>query len=566
MKKKTIEELSTKTDDHEFYFSAPEGYKRGKTKYVVITGSVISGVGKGTFSSCIGTVLELFHNFRVSPIKFDGYLNCDAGTLNPFRHGEVFVLDDGTECDLDLGSYERMINKDFSGDNYLTSGKIFKSIIDKERAGEYLGRDVQFIPHVTGEIKRFLRKLGMKTRADIVLVEVGGTTGDLENSYFTEAMRELSYEEGKENVFFINVTYILEPPSLGEHKSKAAQLGIKNLMSLGVQPDMIICRSEMPVSERIREKISIYSNVPLPRVINCNDVKNIYRIPLSLMEKGVDTEIMNSMNLKKGESTNRENLKKWKELAEKRENPKRRVKIGIVGKYTNVHDSYLSILKALEHAGSHLETKVEIDWVETTRIGEGEVGNRLKGLDGIIIPGGFGKRGIEGKIMCSKYAREKGIPYLGLCLGFQIALIDFARNVCDIRDADSTEMNPGTKSPVIDILPEQKKIEGLGGNMRLGGKDIEIKKGTLAHKIYGRDMIRKRFRHRYECNPEYIEIFEKNGMVFSGKHPKYEITQILEIPDHPFFMATQYHAEFTSKTLEPEPVFIGFVKACLKNK
>ncbi|MBN2042314.1 MAG: CTP synthase (glutamine hydrolyzing) [Candidatus Aenigmarchaeota archaeon] len=561
-----MEELSARTDEHEFYLSAPKGYRVGKTKYVVITGSVISGVGKGTFSSCIGTILSLFHGFRVSPIKFDGYLNCDAGTLNPFRHGEVFVLDDGTECDLDLGSYERMLNKNLSKDNYLTSGKIFKMIIDKERAGGYLGRDVQFIPHVTGEIKGFLRNLASKTDADIVLVEVGGTVGDLENSYFIEAMRELSYEEGRENVFFINVTYILEPRSLGEHKSKAAQLGVKSLMSLGVQPNMIICRSENPVNEKVREKISIFSNVPLSRVVNCYDVGNMYSIPLFLMESGVDKEIINSLNLKKWEKIDEINLGKWKQLAKKTENPVNEVTVGITGKYTNVHDSYISIIKALEHSGSYSGTKVNIRWIETTEIenGENDINEVMKGLDGIIIPGGFGKRGIEGKIMCAKYARENNIPYLGLCLGFQIALMEFARNVCGIKDADSTEMNPDTKSPVVDILPEQKKIEGLGGNMRLGGKDVEVKKGTLAHKLYGKDMVRKRFRHRFECNPEYIQTLERNGLVFSGKHPKYPIMQILEIPKHPFFLATQYHAEFTSKTLHPEPLFSGFLKACMK--
>ncbi len=568
MKKEIMEELSTKTDDHEFYFSAPKGYTPGKTKYVIITGSVISGVGKGTFSSCIGNILSLFHGYKVSPIKFDGYLNCDAGTLNPFRHGEVFVLDDGTECDLDLGSYERMINENLSKDNYLTSGKIFKMIIDKEREGGYLGRDVQFIPHVTGEIKGFLRSLAVKSEADIVLVEVGGTVGDLENSYFIEAMRELSYEEGRENVFFINVTYILEPRSLGEHKSKAAQLGIKNLMSLGVQPNMVICRSEKPVNQKVREKISIYSNVPVSRVVNCYDVENIYKIPVFLMDNGVDKEIIRCLGMKNNSDINRDNFGKWSQLIKKIEMKDKEITVGMIGKYTNVHDSYLSILNALEHTSPYVGAKVNVKWIETTEIEKGKkkMEDAMKGLDGIIIPGGFGKRGIEGKIMFAKYARENNIPYLGLCLGFQIALLDFARNVCGITDANSTEMDPNTKSPVVDILPEQKKIEGLGGNMRLGGKDVEVKKGTLAHKLYGKDIVRKRFRHRFECNPKYIETFEKNGLVFSGKHPKYPIMQILEIPKHPFFVATQYHAEFTSKPLEPEPLFLGFLEACVKEK
>ena len=556
--------ISRKTDDSEFFTSFPKGYEKGKTKFIVITGTVISGVGKGTFSSSIGTLLKLFHGFRVSPVKFDGYLNYDAGTLNPFRHGEVFVLDDGTECDLDLGTYERMMNANFSKDNYLTSGKIFKMIIDKERAGKYLGRDVQFIPHVTGEIKGFLRSLAVKSDAEIVLVEVGGTVGDIENSYFLEAMRELAYEEGKENVCFVTVTYILQPHSLGEHKSKAAQLGLKTLMGIGIQPDIVICRSENPVNEKIREKISVYSNVPVERVISCYDIDNIYKIPVFLQETGIDEEIIKILRLPRRDGNDRAEFKKWNELMEKINSAHREVTIGIAGKYTSVHDSYLSILKAIEHTSPYLGIKPKIQWIEATHITPENVKQKLEGVDGIIVPGGFGERGTEGKIECIRYARENDLPYFGLCFGFQMAVIEFARNVCRLEGANSTEIDDETKHPVIYILPEQEEIKSLGGTMRLGGFDLNIEKGSFAHKLYGKNSARERFRHRWNVNPKYIEILEKNGMVFSGKAPEKKIMQILELPDKRFFLGTQFHPELTSRPISPHPLFRGFLEACLK--
>lgn len=561
---KEMGSLSEMSDEHEFYVNMPKGYQKGRTKFIIISGSVISGVGKGTFSSCLGNLLRLCYGFKVSPVKFDGYLNFDAGTLNPFRHGEVFVLDDGTECDLDLGTYERMLNKNLTKDNYLTAGKIFKMIIDKERRGDFLGRDVQFIPHVTGEIKGFLRELAVKTKADIVLVEVGGTVGDIENSYFLEAMRELAYEEGRENVCFINVVYILEPGSLGEQKSKAAQLGIKSLMGIGIQPDIIVCRSENPVKEKVREKISIYSNVPMSRVLNSLDVKSIYEIPIFLKKQGVDREVLNILGLKRNACESKE-FSKWKALVDKINRVNKPLHIGITGKYTNVHDSYLSILKALEHTAPHFGASVNVKWIDTTGVDSGNVKDELSGLDGIIVPGGFGARGTEGKIECIKYAREKGIPFLGLCYGFQMAALDFARNVCGLKGANTTEIDPNTKDPVICILPEQEEIEELGGTMRLGGHEVVVKGGTRAHKLYGKELVRERFRHRYNMNTKYIDILEKGGMVFSGMAPKKRIMQILELPDHKFFIATQFHPEFTSKPLEPNPLFMGFLDACTKN-
>jgi CTP synthase len=480
----------------------------------------------------------------------------------------VFVLDDGTECDLDLGSYERFLGKSLAKGNYLTGGKIFKQIIDRERAGLFLGRDVQFIPHVTGEIKKFVRVLAINTDADVVMIEVGGTAGDLENSYFIEAMRELAYEEGKENVCFVNVTYIMKPSILGEQKSKAAQLGIRTIMSLGISPDLVVCRSGEPVREGIRKKISIVANVPLNRVISSSNVDTIYDVPVNLHEMGVDKEVFGILSLNPIKSPG-DMLKKWKVMADNLKNQEKEVTIGITGKYTTVHDSYISILKALEHCSSHLKAKVNVRWIETTDIEEGKTTaeEALKGIDGVIVPGGFGKRGAEGKIKCIEHLRKNKIPYLGICFGFQMAVIEFARNVCGIDEANSTEISPECFNPVISILPEQKKIEGLGGNMRLGGKDIEIKEGTMAYELYGKNKtVRERFRHRYEVDPKYIGALEKNGMIFSGKAPNQPIMQILELKNHPYFIGVQYHPCFTSRPLTPNPLFMGLVNAALQAK
>ncbi|MFH1978227.1 MAG: CTP synthase (glutamine hydrolyzing) [Candidatus Aenigmatarchaeota archaeon] len=559
---KILKDISDKTFEHEFYNNLPSGYKKGKTKYIVVTGSVISGIGKGTFTACLGNILKLHHGFKVAPIKFDGYLNYDAGTLNPFRHGEVFVLNDGTECDLDLGSYERMISTNLTKSNYLTAGKIFKDLIDKERAGKYLGRDVQFIPHVTGEIKSFVRNLAVESDADVVLIEVGGTVGDLENGYFIEAMRELAYEDGKENVCFVNVVYILEPGYMGEQKSKAAQLGLKSLMSMGIQPNIIVCRSENPITTTIKEKISVYSNVPVDQIVNAMDANNIYKIPIVLKDMGVDETVIRLLNLKK--KNNGSDFAKWQKFADKMTEKNKEVTIGITGKYTNVHDSYISIIKALEHSAPYVGAKVKMKWIETTDVTKDNVASKLDNVDGIIVPGGFGTRGAEGKIECIRYARENKLPYFGLCYGFQMALVEYARNVCKLEGANSTEIDDKAKYPVIDILPEQKEIQNLGGTMRLGGHDVVIKKGTRTHKLLGSDTVVRRFRHRFECNPEYIETFEKNGIVFSGRAKDKRIMQILELPGHPFFFGVQFHPEFTSRPLDPDPMYVEFIKVAME--
>ncbi len=553
--------------EHEFYSSFPKNYQIGKTKYIIITGSVMSGVGKGTFSSCLATLLTC-HGLKVSPIKFDGYLNYDAGTLNPYRHGEVFVLDDGTECDLDLGSYERFLNRDLANENYLTAGKIFKIIIDKERAGKYLGRDVQFIPHVTGEIKNFLRDLAVKTDADVVLVEVGGTVGDLENSYFIEATRELRYEEGKDNVCFINVTYIIKPKSLGEFKSKPAQLGIRKLKELGIQPDIIICRSEAPIGKNVMEKISIYSDVPVKRIHNLYDISNVYEIPLSLREKGLDKSVFEILNIKSKNVKTEINFSDWEDYVDKIRNREKEITIGIVGKYTFVHDSYISILKALEHAGPYLGTKVKIKWIESSDFdSEKNIRDILKDIDGLIVPGGFGKRGIEGKIKAIQYARENKIPFLGLCLGMQLAVIEFARNVCGLDKANSTEFDANTSFPVIDFIPEQVKLirkSKYGATMRLGAYPAILKDDSLIKNLYNKNKISERHRHRYEVNPKFIEILEKSGLIFSGRSPDGVLMEFMEIKNHPCFIATQSHPEFKSRPLKASPMFFKLVKAALQ--
>ncbi len=563
--KEMLVKASKKTEGSEFYNNLPSGYVPGKTKYVVITGSVISGVGKGTFSSCLGNMLKVFSGFNVVPMKFECYLNYDSGTLNPYRHGEVFVLDDGTETDLDLGTYERMLNRNLDNLSFVTMGRVFKSIIDKERAGHYLGRDVEFIPHATGEIKNFARSLALKNDADIVLIEIGGTVGEIQNQLYLEAMRELAFEEGPGSVCFVNVTYVLEPHSLGEQKSKAAQLGIKTLMSMGIQPDIIVCRSENPISEKIKEKIAIHSNVPVERTIGFHDTRNIYKFPILLREAGLDKYVMDILNLDPRKKLPEE-ARLWEKLAFGMDQENNELVIGMTGKYTTVHDSYMSILKALEHTAPHLGAKVRIKWIETTKVNHDNVAKAMEGVDGVIVPGGFGSRGTEGKVECVRYARENDIPYLGLCYGFQMAVLDFARNVAGISGANSTEIDPDTKEPYICILPEQEEIKGLGGTMRLGGFDMTVKPGTLAHKLYGKSKVRERFRHRYNVNTKCIDTLEKHGLVFSGMAPEKRIMQILEYPKNRFHLGTQFHPEFTSRPLSPNPLFRGFLEACLDGR
>lgn len=552
-------------DDTEFYTPMPPGYRRGHTKYVVVVGTVMSGLGKGIFASSLARLLK-DKGLSVAPIKMEGYLNIDSGTLNPYRHGEVFILDDGMETDMDLGTYERLLDQDLSAANFTTNGQILSNVLRKEREGGYLGRDVQVIPHVTGEIKLKLRELAVKSNADVVFVEVGGTVGDYENSFYLESCRQLAFEEGEGSVCFVALTYVLEPGALGEQKSKAAQLGIKRLMEAGMMPNIIACRASNPVNDKVRQKISMYTNVPMRRVFSMHDVESIYLVPDALREAGIDREVLGILDIHDRVDQRREDQERdrWRNFVNKIGRGKKDITLAVTGKYTSLRDAYASILKACEHCSVQLGVNVQLRWLDTTLIDDANVAKRLDDVHGIIVPGGFGIRGTEGKIACIKYARENRMPYLGLCLGFQMAVIEYARNVCGLEGANSTEFDPKCAHPVIDILPEQKKIEGLGGNMRLGGKDVELAPGSFAAELFGNvPTTRLRFRHRYEVDPKYIQTLTEHGMVFSGKHPVHPIMQILELPRsvHPFFVGTQAHPELTSRPLRPSPLFMGLVKA-----
>jgi len=555
------------SEETEFFTPMPAGYEPGKTKYVIVVGTVMSGLGKGIFSSSLAKILQ-DKGLVVAPLKLEGYLNRDSGTLNPFRHGEVFVLDDGMECDMDLGTYERMLNQDLSRLNFTTSGQIFSSVLEKEREGRYLGRDVQMIPHVTGEVKLRLRELATAAEADVVFVEIGGTVGDVENAYFIEAVREMSYEEGPANFCFVALTYIVAPTALGEQKSKPAQLNLKLLNAAGIHPNIIACRAASPVSTKVREKIALFANVPMERVFSMHDCDSVYVIPEMLRGAGIDVAVIDLLGLSdKTDSAAEESARKtWASYITRFRGALHPVTIGIIGKYTTVRDSYASIIHAIEHAGAYTGAKVQLEWVDSADLSDANVADRLRGLHGVIVPGGFGVRGVDGKIACVKYVREHGIPYLGLCYGMQIAVIEFARNVCGLTHACSTEIEPDCPQPVIDLLPEQKKIEGLGGNMRLGGFDLVLSPGSMIAELCGgAERVRLRFRHRYEVDPKYVAALEEHGLIFSGRSPDHPIMQVLELPrsKHPFFLATQAHPELTSRPLRPQPMFIGLVRAAL---
>ncbi len=564
-----LSSLSNTSHETEFYTPFPQGYQKGKTKFVVVLGTVMSGLGKGIFSSSLAKILK-DKGLRVAPIKMEGYLNIDSGTLNPFRHGEVFVLDDGMETDMDLGTYERMLDENLSRKNFTTSGQIFTRILDRERMGQYLGRDVQMIPHVTGEVKHSLRELAMASNADVVFVEVGGTVGDHENGYFIEAIRELAYEEGEHSVCIVALTYIIEPQSLGEQKSKAAQLGLKQVMQAGLQPQIIGCRCPTPVNDKVREKISMFSNVAMRRVFSMHDVESIYMVPEMLHDAGLDREVLTLLNLhdRVNQKSEDQARRKWQGFVDRMITPREKsVTIAVTGKYASLRDAYASIDKALEHCGVHAACRVNIQWLDTTEITARNVADVLRSCHGVIVPGGFGSRGAEGKIECVRFVRENHIPFLGICLGFQMAVIEYARNVCGLQGANSTEFDPSCPHPVIDILPEQKKIEGLGGNMRLGGKDVILREGSGISRLYNNAAkIRLRFRHRYEVEPRYIARLEEHGLIFGGHAPNQPIMQMLELPTdiHPYFFGTQAHPCLTSRPLSPDAMFMGLITAALR--
>lgn len=563
---KVLASLTHATDDTEFFTPMPTSYRPGQTKYVVVFGTVMSGLGKGIFSSSLAKIMQ-DKGLSVAPIKMEGYLNLDSGTLNPYRHGEAFVLDDGLECDMDLGTYERMLNMNLSRRNFTTSGQIFSSVLEKERQGRYLGRDVQMIPHVTGEVKLRLRELAVTSRADVIFLEIGGTVGDVENAYFIEAVREMSYEEGPRNFCFVALTYIIEPNILGEQKSKPAQLNLKLLNAAGIHPHIIGCRASAPVTKKVREKIALFASVPMERVFSMHDCDSVYVVPEMLRGAGIDAAVIELLDLGGQVDTAAEEKARriWADYITRFRGAQHPLTVGIIGKYTSVRDSYASIIQAIEHAGTHVGAKVQLEWVDSSDLTDDNAAERLKNLHGMIVPGGFGFRGVDGKISAVRYAREQGLPFLGLCYGMQIAVIEFARNVCGLTHASSTEIEPDCPQPVIDFLPEQKQIEGLGGNMRLGGFDVALTPGSQVAELFGSDRARLRFRHRYEVNPEFIEALEKGGMVFSGRSPTQPIMQVLELPRrvHPFFVATQAHPELTSRPLTPHPLFLGLVRAAL---
>lgn len=521
----------------------------------------MSGIGKGIATASVGKILQS-KSYKVSIIKIDPYLNQDAGTMNPIEHGEVFVLDDGGEVDMDFGHYSRYMGINLTREHNITTGKIFQRVLEKERRGDYLGQTVQIIPHVTNEIKATIREIAKKDNADILITEIGGTTGDIENMSFLEAARQMKAEEPG-NILFLHVTLVPDLNVVGEQKTKPTQHSVRMLREAGIEPDVIIGRSKEKLSEKTKKKIALFCNVREDAVVSSPDRASIYEIPLVLEEEKLSETILRKLKKRPKKS----NLTRWKRLVSQINNPKAEVTIAIAGKYTKLHDSYVSIAEALKHAGAKYSAKINIEWLETDEFEASPAKlEELKKVDGIIIPGGFGARGTTGKILAIEYARKNKIPLLGLCYGFQISVIEYARNVAGLQNANSTEIDPQTPHPVIDILPEQKNISKLGGTMRLGAYPAQLLKGSKARELYGQDLIYERHRHRYEVNPKYIEALEKAGLVFSGRNPDAPLMEMLELPNHPFFVGTQAHPEFKSTLENPSPLFVGLVQAALKRK
>jgi len=532
-------------------------------KIIVVTGGVMSGLGKGIAAASIGRVLQS-KGYKLSAIKIDPYLNQDAGTMNPIEHGEVFVLDDGGEVDMDFGHYSRFLNIDLTSDHNITTGKIYKRVMEKERRGDYLGQTVQVIPHVTNEIKVWIKELAKKDDADILIVEVGGTTGDIENLPFLEAVRQMKAEEPG-NVLFVHLTLVPDLSVVGEQKTKPTQHSVKMLREVGIDPDIIIGRSTEPLLQDTKRKIALFCNVKEESVISSPDCETIYEVPLVFETEQLSETILRKFRL----SAKTTDLNNWKKLVNriKSSSDKPSVKIALTGKYTKLHDSYVSILESLKHAGAHQNIFIEPVWIETDEFEKDS--SKLKALDevdGIVVPGGFGARGTEGKILAIKYARENSIPFLGLCYGMQLATIEYARNVCGIKNASSTEIDQESPAPVIDILPEQKDLDSMGGTMRLGAYPTRLEKGTKARDIYGKELIYERHRHRYEVNPEFIASLEEKGLVFCGKHPERNLMEMIELKEHPYFIASQFHPEFKSSLERPAPLFKGLVKAAQERR
>ena len=531
------------------------------TKYIFVTGGVTSSLGKGIIAASLAKLLQA-RGFTVTIQKLDPYINIDPGTLNPYEHGECYVTEDGAETDLDLGHYERFLNVPTSQANNVTTGRIYQSVIEKERKGEYLGKTVQVIPHITDEIKNRIKILGKTGQFQFVITEIGGTVGDIESLPYIEAVRQLKWELG-EDCTVIHLTLLPYLATSGELKTKPTQHSVKLLLEYGVQPDILVCRSEHEISSDIRRKIALFCNVSPDAVIEALDAPTIYEVPLLMEKEKLDEIVLKKLNITKITEVK---LDKWKHFLNKFYNPTKEVTIGLVGKYVELKESYKSIAEAFIHAGAVNDCKVKVEWIHSDSLTEENIVEKFKNLQGILVAPGFGNRGIEGKIIAIKYARENKIPFLGICLGMQCAVIEFARNVLGLKDAHSREMNPATSAPVIDLLEAQKNISHMGGTMRLGSYPCRLVEGTLAHRIYGKININERHRHRYEFNNDYVKSFKDAGMVLSGLNPNADLAEIIEIPSHPFFIGVQFHPEYKSTVENPHPLFVSFVKASLGEK
>lgn len=532
------------------------------TKYIFITGGVTSSLGKGIIAASLGKLLQS-RGITVTIQKFDPYLNIDPGTLNPYEHGECYVTDDGAETDLDLGHYERFLNVPTSQINNITTGRIYNNVITKERKGEFLGKTVQVIPHITDEIKCNFYKLGQDGKFDVVITEIGGCVGDIESLPFIEAVRQARWDLGPNNFLSIHLTLIPYLKAAKELKTKPTQHSVKQLLEAGIQPDILVCRTEYHLPAEVKKKLALFCNVQINNVIEAMDADSIYDVPLLMKKEKLDERVMSKLKLT---SKNPLDLESWKDFLGKLKNPTQEVTIGLVGKYVSLPDSYKSIIESFTHAGASIECHVNLKLISSEEINSDNLQSKLEELDGILVAPGFGERGFEGKIETVRYARENNVPFLGICLGMQVAVIEFARNVLKLADANSTEMDPNTSNPVIALMEEQKKVDQMGGTMRLGSYACDLKKSSKAFSAYGKQKIQERHRHRYEFNNEYLEMIESKGMIASGKNPETGLVEIMEIKNHPWFVGVQFHPEYKSTVLNPQPLFVNFIQAAIDNK
>ncbi|MCL5283318.1 MAG: CTP synthase [Armatimonadetes bacterium] len=529
-------------------------------KYIFVTGGVVSSIGKGITSASLGRLLRN-RGFRVTMQKLDPYINVDAGTMNPYQHGEVFVTDDGAETDLDLGHYERFVDVNLTHHSSVTTGGVYSEVINKERRGDYLGGCVQMIPHITNEIKDRILQVGDAGDAEVVIAEIGGTVGDIEGQPFLEAIRQFRKDVGHENVMYVHVTLIPYVGPWGEVKTKPTQHSVIKLREIGIQPDVLICRTKLPLSNEMREKISLFCDVDRNAVVEALDIESIYEVPLRFEEAGLTDLVLQRLSL----PVRQPDMSEWEQIVERIKRPRYEVSVAVVGKYTGNGDAYISIAESLKHGGIANDARVNIEWIDSETLEEELVPERLKDKDAVVVAGGFGARGVDGKIKAVEYVRTSGLPFLGLCYGMQMAVIEFARNVCGLSEAHTTEVDPDTSHPVIHILPEQEAVTDKGGSMRLGGYRCQLVAGTMAERLYGVPIVIERHRHRYELNNEYREMYIRRGMICSGISPDYRLVEIVEIPSHPFFIATQFHPEFRSRPNRAHPLFRGLIEAALKH-